>query len=233
MAISVAQNSGQAWASGTNVTTTGITSVANSLLVLVYLGYRGAGYSGVTVTPSDSKSNTWTAATTLVGDTTTYAGIWYNDSGTRGASHTASVGTDATVQGSAVLIEVTGHSASPLDQSASDSNTTGTATVTSSATANANDLVIGCSVTRGNAGTINWAANGTITGSNGTDIYLDNDGTTHTAGYAVWYRIVSTTGAQTAARSHDTTISDWTAAVAAFKQASASGVLLRMMMENS
>jgi hypothetical protein len=235
VAIAVAQHSGQAWASGTSVTTTGITSVSNSLLLLVYGGYRGSGYSGVTVTPSDSKSNSWTSAAVLQGDLTTYCGIWYNNAGTRGASHTASVGADATVQASAVLVEITGHAAASfVDQAATDSQTTGTATVTTSATTNANDLVIAVAATRGAAGTINLNANGTITGSNGTDIFLDNDGAGHTVGSAVWYRIVSATGAQTASRSHDAVSSDWTIAVAAIKEAVAgSGKLLRMMMENA
>lgn len=235
MTIAVAQNTGQAFASSTGVTSASINTTTGSLLVIVAVAYDGGGLSGVTFTPSDSRSNSWSTATALIGDASTWVGIYYNLGGSRGNTHTFTVGMDTTAQISLVAIEITGHAtASVLDQAASDSQTTGTATVTSSATANANDLVIGAAVTRGASGTVNWAANGTITGSNGTDIVLDNDGATHGAGMAVWYRIVSATGAQTAARSHDAVSSDWTVAVAAFKEAAAGTFpLLRQLTEHS
>lgn len=229
MTIALAQSSGQAWASNTVVTTTGITTASNSLLILLNLGYDGAGYTGVSVTPSDSKSNTWTPIATLIGDSTTYVGGWYNDSGTRGASHTATITTDSTVQQSAVLIEVTGHSGAPINQSATDSQTSGTSTVTSSATTAARCLVLGGAVTRANfgLGPANWGATGTITGSAGTDVYVDNDVSAHSAGSAVWYRIVSATGAQTASRTHDTG-TDWAAIVIAIAEAVGGGSALLM-----
>lgn len=236
MAIAVAQSTGQAYASASSVTTSSINTTTGSLLVLVAVGYDGGGFSGVTFTPSDSRSNTWTQATALVGDATTWVGVYYNLGGARGNTHTFTLGADTTAQFSIVAIEITGHAdASVLDQAASDSNTTGTASVTSSATTNANDLVIGAAVTRGASGTVNWNANGTITGSSGTDIVLDNNaGDTHGAGFAVWYRIVSATGAQTASRSHDAVSSDWSAAVAAFKEAAVgSPTLLRILMDHS
>lgn len=235
MAILLSQNTGQAFANASSVTTPTITTVGGSLLVIAACAYDGGGLAGVTMTPSDSQSNTWTLANSLIGDSTTLAGIWYNSSGSRGASHTFTFGLDTSVQMSCVGIEITGHnSSSILDQAASDSQTSGTATVTTSATTNAADLVLAIAITRGNFGTVNWAANGTITGSNGTDVYVDNDGSTHGAGSAVWYRIVAATGAQTAARSHDAVSSDWTIVTAAFKQAAAaSPTALKMLLNHS
>lgn len=235
MTIAVAQNTGQAYANSSSVTSSSINTTTGSLLILIAVAYDGGGLGGVTFTPSDSRSLTWTQATALVGDATTWVGVYYNLGGSRGNTHTFTMGMDTTAQVSVAAIEVTGHAtASVLDQAASDSQTTSTATVSSSATTNANDLVVGVGVTRGSAGTVNWAANGTITGSNGTDIYVDNDGSTHGAGSAVWYRIVSSTGVQTAARSHDAVSSDWTAAVAAFKEAAVgTPTLLRMLLEHS
>lgn len=236
MTIAVAQNTGQAYANSSSVTSTSINTTSGSLLVLIAVGYNGGGLSGVTFTPSDSRSNTWSTATALIGDSSTWVGVYYALGGSRGNTHTFTLSADTTAQFSIVAIEITGHATSSvLDQAASDSQTTGTATVSSSATTNANDLVIGAAVTRGSAGTINWAANGTITGSNGTDIVLDNNsGDAHGAGFAVWYRIVGSTGVQTAARSHDAVSSDWTIAVAAFKEAAVgTPMLLKILQEHS
>ena len=227
MTIAVSQTSGQAWASGTTVSTTGITTVSGSLLALVYLGYKATTFGGNTATPTDSKSCTWSGLVASELTKTAFAQAWYNVGGSRGASHTATVTLDGTAQASAVLIEITGYKTSgSTDASNYADSSTGTATVTSSATTNARCLVIGAAITRGNFGTVNWNANGTITGSNGTDIYTDSDGTTHTAGSSVWYRIVSATGAQTASRSHDTG-TDWAALVFSIVEAASSPLLLR------
>lgn len=221
MPLAYVQGSAQAFVNSDTLTTSAITTTTGNLFVAIINLYSGGGPSAIT-SVSDSKGNTWSAAIDQAGDATTRCAIYYtsNANPTGGSGHTLTVVLDSGANLSIQLLEISGQAASSvLDQTAGDSQTTGgTSSCTSGATTQNNEIIIVSGATRGSFGTINYGASCTIDGSAGTDTYLDQDGATHAFGSFGAYRIVSTTGTKAVSRTHESVGSDWTIAMATFKE---------------
>lgn len=177
-------------AQGSNVTSIAspaITSSSDSLLVL-----SGTRYGGGSMTPSDSKSNTWSVGRVMDGaiDGQQSAGQWYNLAGTRGASHTGTITLPIASFPTVALSEFDDVLTTPLDVTA-QSEVTGTnahASGTTGTTAQADELVV---ITMAHNG---GSSNG-ITPSAG---FTEATEQTNTANEPinVAYKIVGETGAQ-------------------------------------
>lgn len=107
--------------------TAAIDTTGANLLVAIVCDLAGAG----AVTPTDSKSNTWTALTPNVDGASARLTIWYSYGGTVGSSHTFAANGTGTFASISVAA-FSGSASSPLDQQ--NKAASGNSSVTSLAT---------------------------------------------------------------------------------------------------
>lgn len=145
-AIAVAQTVSCSSHAATSCTTGAVTTTNGSLFVASssWMFHSLTSFTSVT----DSKSNAYTNAVPDTIDTASNEYVIrqdYKAAGAGGASHTFTATLGAAYYVSLSVIEVTGASSSPLDQTAvgSDGNGTSHSTASTSTTAQANELLIG------------------------------------------------------------------------------------------
>jgi hypothetical protein len=107
------------------ITTSAIDTTGADLIVLVRSVYD----NGTPSTPTDNKSNTWTALTRrqATGDTAYDVRIWYSVNPTVGSGHTFTQGSSGAIYPSLHVMAFSGSHASPFDQESGQ----GTGSVTS------------------------------------------------------------------------------------------------------
>lgn len=138
----------------TSVTTSGVTTTTGStFLIICSCG------NGPTMTPSDSKGNTYTLIDNQVASGAQISG-WYKTNGTGGAGHTATVSISGTEYPVLHFIELAGADAASFDATSVNSGTaSGPYSLTSGTLAQADSLVVAWAASDA-AGAQNYAASG-------------------------------------------------------------------------
>lgn len=178
----------------TSVTTTGVTTSANSTLIAVTTMGGNSGGANSYSSLSDNKSGTWTE----IGTAAIHSGgaglrMFYckGNSGTRGSGHTITFNYNQTEYPCAFLLEITGADTSnPLDQNAQLNNDDSSPFVVgpTGTTSQANEFILTAGASDS---ATSWAATG----------FTVDDSSTNFANFwvgAIAHKIVSATGTQSA-----------------------------------
>ena len=164
MALAVTHTAGSTATGTDSITVDTFASTAGSLIVVIGQFYNTSGSAaGGNVT--DNQGNTWQLAGSILGGASAPGvAVYYQNAGTRAATHVVSLnGPGAAESLNAQIIEITGQD-STSSTSAFDSTTIGTASdatspfsVTAGAAISGNQIaIVGCCIDTGNNGT--WAA---------------------------------------------------------------------------
>lgn len=171
MALGVPHVGGKNTSSGAGVTATSDawTSTSNSLIVVIGHHFNTAG-SSADGDVTDSNSNTYHLVTSLLGGGASGIAVWYNNAGTRGASHTVSLNGPGTAESNKLtVIEVTGQDlTTPLDSTTFATNNDGSSpfAVTAAASISGNQIAIYGSTNDTNGGPDGaWTPPGGYTGA--------------------------------------------------------------------
>lgn len=152
---------GQASSSGSSATTaSGSTTTGSTFLIAISYD------AGVTISSvSDNKGNTYTLANTAhAGGSGHSKAIYYKESGTGGAGHTATVNFSGAFFGTVYLIECTGADVASFDQSAQGTPSVSPYSVSTSTLAQADEVIVSIFGT-GSSGPTYASSNTTVLGS--------------------------------------------------------------------